>query len=81
MPVVRIPLVHKFGIISVSRAEQLLREGRRNQESSPPRFGKGEGLKVLHTYYTCIHSTHAQLTSQPCEKDYYTYQDITVLHY
>ena len=28
---VRVPVVHKFGIVSVSRAEQLLREGRGDQ--------------------------------------------------
>ena len=47
MPVVRVPVVHKFGIVSVSRAEQLLREGRGAQRSSKhtrhARLGRGRG--------------------------------------
>jgi hypothetical protein len=36
MPVVRVPVVHRFGIVSVSRAEQLLREGQRNNTDEHP---------------------------------------------
>ncbi|CAI8041837.1 hypothetical protein GBAR_LOCUS23221, partial [Geodia barretti] len=36
MPVVRVPVVHRFGIVSVSRAEQLLREGQRNNTDKHP---------------------------------------------
>ena len=39
MPIVRVPVVHKFGIVSVARAEQLLQEGRRGKrDTATPRL-------------------------------------------
>ena len=60
MPIIRVPVVHKFGIVSVSRAEQLLREGRGDRKSGTharhPRLEVGRGWKRVHesTYaFTC----------------------------
>ena len=46
MPIVRVPVVHKFGIVSVSRAEQLLKEGRGDKREGNARLEGGEGLVV-----------------------------------
>lgn len=40
----RVPVIHKFGIVSVSRAEQLLREGREDRRGSKKKHARWEGL-------------------------------------
>lgn len=53
----RVPVIHKFGIVSVSRAEQLLREGREDGRGSKKKHARWEGLLaaavVVHTMPSC----------------------------